>query len=401
MFGLVKVTMQHLKLDKKLAIITFLLGLIVFYYSQEKNAQTLVLGQSGFLRENVNASETQELLSVAADISTEPKKSSTPKPSPTKSPSEEDEPIRIETELVNLSVRVVDRMGRPVTNLRKEDFKVYEDNVLQPIEYFTKEEVPTNYAIVVDNSGSLRRQLDKVIEAARILITTNRPGDETCVIRFVSSDKIEVLQDFTSDKNLLLEALDQMVIEGGQTAVIDAVYLSVEKVSEYERLKDPYEKKRRALIVITDGEDRNSYYNEKQLFDLLRETDVQIYTIGFTSELSKEGGFISKSPREKAERLLRRLAEETGGKSYFPQSIEELETIAREISSEIRTQYLISYYPTGSERDGKFRSIRVVVADGPNKEKRIAITRTGRVSRMTTEDSSKPSLQQPVFRRDR
>jgi Ca-activated chloride channel family protein len=382
--------MQCQELGKKsLAVITFFLGLIGFCYSQRQNAQVVL--------PNLVAKSPTPVKSPSPTTSPADR----PSQKPTESPFEEDnEPIRIETELVNLSVRVVDRMGRPVMNLRKEDFKIYEDNVLQPIEYFTKEEVPTNYAIVVDNSGSLKRQLDKVIEATRILINTNRPDDETCVIRFVSSDKIEVLQDFTSDKKLLLDALDQMVIEGGQTALIDAVYLSVEKVSEYEKLKDPYEKKRRALIVITDGEDRNSYYNEKQLFDLVRETEVQIYTIGFTSELSKEGGFISKSPREKAERLLRRLAEETGGKSYFPQSVEELEPIAREISSEIRTQYLISYYPTSLEKDGKFRSIKVVVADGPNKEKRIAITRTGRVARMTTEDSSKPSLQQPASRRD-
>lgn len=331
-----------------------------------------------------------------------PTPTATKSPSPAQSPSEEDEPIRIETELVNLSVRVVDRMGRPITNLSKEDFKVYEDGVLQPIEYFTKEEVPTNYAIVVDNSGSLKKQLEKVIEATRILINTNRPDDETCVIRFISSDKIEVLQDFTSNKNLLTEALEQMFIEGGQTALIDAIYLAAEKVSEYEKSKDPYEKKRRALIVVTDGEDRNSYYNEQQLFNLLRETDVQIYAIGFTSDLSSEGGFISKSPREKAERLLKRLAEETGGKAYFPQSVEELEGIAREISSEIRTQYLISYYPTNPEKDGKFRSIRVVVADGPRKEKRIAITRTGRIAAITTPDgNSKPSLQQPNSRPNR
>ncbi|MCX7639414.1 MAG: VWA domain-containing protein [Pyrinomonadaceae bacterium] len=323
-----------------------------------------------------------------------PKATVTPKATPTPKVSEqreEDEPIRIETDLVILNIRVVDRMGRPITNLRKEDIKVYEDGVPQQIEYFSKELVPTNYAIVVDNSGSMRRQLEKVIESTRILIRSNLPDDETCIIRFISSDKIEILQDFTTDKALLEEALEKMFIEGGQTAVIDAVYLAAERVNEYEKAKDQYERKRRALILISDGEDRNSYYTEKQLFEFLKETDVQIYTIGFTSDLSKEGGFIRKSPREKAEALLKRLAEETGGKAYFPQSISELDLIAKDIAAELRTQYVVGYYPTNRTEDGRFIRIGVTVTDGPNKEKRIAITKAGRVAGGKLKDN--PSLQ--------
>jgi len=383
--------MQHQLSNKKIAIIAIFLGLISFYYSQRQMAENLSVNESVLKLQTPTKSPSP----IKSPASTTPAK--VPSPSSTQPPSDEDEPIRIDTELVNLSVRVVDRLGRPVLNLKKDDFKVYEDGILQPIEYFTTQEVPTNYAIVVDNSGSMKRQLEKVIDATRILINTNRPDDETCVIRFISSDKIEVIQDFTSDRSLLEEALDQMVIEGGQTALIDAVYLGVQKVAEYEKAKDPYEKKRRALILVTDGEDRNSYYNERQLFELLRESDVQIYVVGFTSDLSNEGGFISKSPREKAERFLKRLAEETGGKAYFPQSVNELDRIAKEISSEIRTQYLISYYPTNPSKDGKFRSIRVVVSDGPNKEKRVAITRTGRVAAASNE-TTKPSLQLPTSR---
>lgn len=333
----------------------------------------------------------------AQTILQNPATTATPKATPTPRVvlEEDDEPIRVETDLVNLNIRVVDRMGRPVTNLRKEDIKIYEDGVLQQIEYFSKELVPTNYAIVVDNSGSMRRQLEKVIEATRTLVRSNLPDDETCIIRFISSDKIEILQDFTVDKTLLEEALEKMFIEGGQTAVIDAAYLAAERVNEYERAKDPYERKRRALILISDGEDRSSYYNEKQLFDFLRETDVQVYTIGFTSDLSREGGFIRKSPREKAEALLKRLADETGGKAYFPQSISELDAIARDIASELRMQYVVGYYPTNKAEDGRFIRINVVVVDGPNKEKRIAITKSGRIAGGQLKD--RPSLQ-PVIK---
>jgi Ca-activated chloride channel homolog len=339
---------------------------------------------------------TSNAQTVSATPPTTPLKTATPPriatPTPDE-PVEEDGEIKIDTEVVQMSVRVVDRNNRPVNNLRKEDFKVYEDNVLQPIDYFTKEEVPTNYSMVIDNSGSLRLQLEKVIEASKIIVGTNRPDDETSIIRFVSRDKISIEQNFTANKEDLFYALDQLFVEGGQTAIIDAVYLAAEQVNEYEKTRTD-DKKRRALILVSDGEDRDSFYNEQQLFELLRETDVQIYTIGFIGELSKEGGFISKSPQAKAKAFLERLAQETGGKSYFPASLAELNTIASDIASELRTQYLVSYYPTNDKKDGTYRTIKVVVADGPNKQKRIAVTRTGRKAEIEAPVSTTPVKKQ-------
>lgn len=308
-----------------------------------------------------------------------PAVSPAPTVSPTPDEGEEDGGvIRIETEEVNLNVRVINRNNRPVNNIRQDEFKVYEDNVLQPITSFTKAEVPTNYSLVLDNSGSLRSQLDKIIEAGEIIVNTNKPADETSIIRFVSRDKISIEQDFTPNKTDLIDALNNLYVEGGQTAIIDAVYLAAEKVDQYENSRNPNEKKRRALILISDGEDRDSYYKEAQLFELLREADVQIFTVGFVSELSKEGGFIGKSPHGKAKAFLERLATDTGGKSYFPASANELSGIAQDIAGELRTQYLLSYSPTNDKKDGSFRNIKVVVGDGANKEKRIAVTRTGR-----------------------
>ncbi len=300
------------------------------------------------------------------------------KPSPTPTP--EDDVIKIDTELVNLNVRVIDRNNRPVNNIQQKEFKIFEDGVLQQIDFFSKSEVPTNYGIVVDNSGSMRQQLDKVVEAGKVLVNTNRADDETLIIRFVGRDKIEIEQQFTSNKADLIDALDNLFIEGGQTAVIDAVYLAVENIDEYEKSKKSVDRKRRALILVTDGEDRNSYYNEKQLFDLLKESEVQIYVIGLVDDLSKEGGFISKSPQAKAKAFLERMATESGGKAYFPKSVAELPSLAREISSELRTQYSIGYIPSNDRRDGTFRSIKVAVDEGPNKEKRIAVSRAGRTA---------------------
>lgn len=317
------------------------------------------------------------------------------KPSPTvaKPTPEEDEVIRVDTEEVTLNVRVIDRNNHTINTLRQPEFKIYEDNVLQPISSFSKAEVPTNYSLVIDNSGSLRNQLDKVIEAGKIIVNTNKPEDETSIIRFVGKENIEITQDFTASKADLNEALDELFVEGGQTAIIDAVYLAAEAVDKYEKSKNPNDKKRRALILVTDGEDRDSFYKEVQLFELLREADVQIFTVGFVNELSKDGGFITKSPQGKAKALLERLASETGGKAYFPTSTAELSDIAQNIATELRTQYLLSYTPTNENRDGTFRNIRVVVDDGPNKQKRIAVTRTGRTA--ARENGTPPVLQKP------
>jgi Ca-activated chloride channel family protein len=303
------------------------------------------------------------------------------RPSPT--PDDEGEEIgegdivKVEANLVNLNVRVIDRNNRPIDNVRREEFRVYEDGVLQPIEFFTREEVPISYGLAVDTSGSLRPQLQQVIDAAKTVINSNKPGDETFLVRFIDSDKIETVQDFTSSKTDLLDAIDSFYVEGGQTAIIDAVYLSAEHVAQYKK-GDDNDRRRRALIVITDGEDRGSFYKKEQLFAKLREEDVQIYVIGFVNELDREGGFIRKSPREEAMNLLNRFAKETGGRVFYPESLSELPKIAEEIVRDMRTQYVVSYNPTNKARDGSFRSIRVTVADAPGGSKRIALTRSGR-----------------------
>lgn len=309
----------------------------------------------------------------------------TPTTSPTATPTppkirDEDEVIKIDTELVNLNVRVVDRTGRPVNNVRQDEFKIFEDGVPQRIEFFSKSEVPTNYTMVIDNSRSLLSQLDKVIEAGKILVNTNRKDDETSIIRFVSRDKITVDQEFTPNKGDLFEALDNLFIEGGQTAIRDAVYLAAKRVEEYEKSQRDDDRKRRALVLISDGEDRDSFYTEKQLFDLLHESNVQIYVVGLITDLSKEGGFIAKSPQGKAKAFLERLASETGGKSYFPNNASELPALAAEIASELRTQYSIGYIPSNDRPDGTYRSIKVSVDDSPDKQKRIAVTRQGRTA---------------------
>src|SRR5262245_3645176 len=186
-----------------------------------------------------------------------------------------------------------------------------------------------------------------------------------------------------------MDGLDSFYVEGGQTAVIDAVYLSAEHVSEYKK-GDEGDRRRRALIVITDGEDRNSFYKQEQLFARLREEDVQIFVIGFVNELDKEAGLIRKSPRDKAVNLINRLASETGGRAFFPESISELPQIANEIIRDLRTQYVISYNPTNKTQDGSYRAIKVSVDQPTGSDKRIALTRTGRLARKEGTGTPRP-----------
>jgi Ca-activated chloride channel family protein len=304
-----------------------------------------------------------------------------PKPTPVPTPEEvdPDSRITINSQLVNLQIRVIDRSNRPVDNLTKDSFHVFEDGVPQPVESFTREEVPITYGLAVDTSLSLRSQIQTVIDAAKTIINSNKSGDETFIERFISSDKIEQVAPFTANKDLLLEAIDNLYLEGGQTAVIDGVYIAAESVAEYKK-GDDSDRRRRALIVITDGEDRHSYYTEQQLTQRLREEDVQIFVIGFVGELEKEAGFIKKSPQTKAMALLNKFASETGGRAFFPQSLAELPEIANSIIRDMRTQYVVAYNPTNKEKDGTYRAIRVSVDDGPQRDKRVALTRSGRVA---------------------
>jgi Ca-activated chloride channel family protein len=320
------------------------------------------------------------------------------KPTPTPTPPEEfdaESVLKINADLVQLHVRVIDRNNRPINNVAKNEFHVFEDGVPQPIESFSREEVPISYGMAVDTSGSLRSQLQSVIDAGKTIINANKPGDETFLVRFISSDNIETVQDFTSSKEALIDGLDGFYIQGGQTAVIDAVYLTAEKVSEYQK-GDQSDRRRRALIVITDGEDRNSFYKQEQLFSKLREEDVQIFVIGFVNELDKDAGFIRKSSREKAVNLIQKLATETGGRAFFPESISDLPQIANEIIRDLRTQYVIAYNPTNKTADGSYRAIKVSVDQPTSAEKRIALTRNGRLARR--EGSPNTTLKPPSVR---
>lgn len=269
-------------------------------------------------------------------------------------------------QMVLLHVRVTDPNGKAVADVPQSSFQVSEDGVPQRIEFFLNDRVPLSYGLVIDNSGSLHEQIQKVVHATIRIVNSNTDSDETFVIRFISSDKIEVVQEPTSNKNLLIEGLNGLYIEAGQTAVIDAVYLSAQKLAAVK--SDITQPRRKVLVLITDGEDRNSYYKEKELLKILNSVDSQVYIVGLTALVKPER-------REKATRLLNRIAGETGGRLFVPASPRDLERISDEIINDIRTQYVIGYVPTSSSKD--FHKVQVNLAESPNLEKRIAFTRVG------------------------
>jgi Ca-activated chloride channel family protein len=274
--------------------------------------------------------------------------------------------------MVLLNVRVTDELGHPVSDVRQEDIRVVEDGIPQTISFFSKEEVPLSYGLLIDTSASMRAQLDKVIDAGRIIVNSNMPGDETFLIRFISSDKLEQMSGFTSSKAVLVSGLESLYVEGGLTAVIDAVYVSIEYLVKNRKMIDG--NRRRALVLITDGEDRGSQYRRADLAELLHRDDVQIFVIGLINQIDK------KKAREKATDLLKFLAEETGGRVFFPNSVSELRGIAEEIIRDMRTQYLIGYTPTGGNQSNTFHKVQVTVAESQGKEKRVGVTRVGYIT---------------------
>jgi Ca-activated chloride channel family protein len=293
-------------------------------------------------------------------------------PQPTVQP-----PAQTPVQTVRLNVSVTDEASNNlVTDLRQEDFRVEEDGVPQTITYFAREELPVSYALVMDNSGSLRSVLEYLIRAGEVVVSANQPGDETAIVRFVSGDNISLVQDFTASQSALIRGLESLYIEGGQTAILDAVYLTATRLGERRREESG---RRRALILFTDGEDRMSFYKQSELQTLLRELDVQIFAVAIIANLSDTQGFTHKSAKEKALKLLNSLTQETGGRAFYPKNVKELQAAVNAITRELRTQYVVGYQSTNTARDGKFRKVQVKLneAAGGGAAKRNLRVRAG------------------------
>jgi Ca-activated chloride channel family protein len=278
----------------------------------------------------------------------------------------DDDTITLGRVLVLLDVTVVDPANKPVMDLKQDEFLVTEDKSPQKIEFFSREQVPVSLVFAIDTSGSMRPKLDTVVKASSNLVKEGRAGDEMAVIEF--KDQPELLEEFTGDINDVIDTLNGLVASR-QTAMLDALYLAADYASKEGK------NRRKAVLVVTDGLDNDSYYKFNEVVNHLREIDVQIYLIGFISDLDRDSGLFKKSAKDKAENLLTKLAEETGGKAFFPRELSETHNIAEQISTDLRTQYSIGYYPSNSKKDGSFRAVKVQVNSGSRRL--IARTRNG------------------------
>jgi Ca-activated chloride channel family protein len=272
---------------------------------------------------------------------------------------------------VQLDVTVIDQNNTPVMNLKKDDFSVFEDKIKQAVESVNREEVPVSFGMVIDTSGSMRSKLQTVSDAAVSLVKQMRVDDEAFVASFKA--EAELVQDFTADRRELEDAISGLYTSGG-TSLLDAIIATADYAQAQAK------RRRKALVVISDGLEKNSSSKEKEVMDALKEDEVQVYLVGFVDEEMEEKSLFGKSPAKKAKDLLSRIADDSGGRAYFPKDISEIPAIAAQIAKDLRTQYVVSYYPSNSNKDGAFRTVQVNV-NSPSSRKLIARTRRGYYAR--------------------
>ncbi len=274
---------------------------------------------------------------------------------------------------VRLNLIITDHSNHSLDDVRQEEIQILEGKVPQTLSVFQKDERPVDYVIAIDASGSFKDLLAPALDAAKTVIDGNRQGDEALLMSFISSDKINTISAFTSDKSKLIDSLKRFKTGMGQSAVIDAIYVAVKAAAEYNAVDSTV---RRAVILVSDGEDRQSYYNTDALVKLLQATNVQVFVIGIVTQLDDQNGIIRPSPRAIAETLLKRVAQESGGRLFFSRSHDDLTRATAEIVHDLHTQYLVGYQSTNSDSKENFRKIQVKVVRTPGPEL-TAITRPG------------------------
>jgi VWFA-related protein len=273
--------------------------------------------------------------------------------------------------LVRLNLIVTDNADHSQDDVGKGDIKVFEDKVEQSLLLFERDERPVDYGIVIDASGSFRSVMRPALEAVSLIISNNRPFDETFIERFVSVDKIEVLRGFTGDKNVLLSTLKSIKVEGGQSAVVDALYLAIDYSAKHAK-----KERRQALVFITDGEDRHSFYQLEDIVTALHKTNIQVFVIGMVFMLDQSTSLVRLSRRDEAEKLLSTIAKESGGRLFYAENLGDLTKAVIEINHDLQTQFAISYQPTNREKTG-FRKLEVKVVERPGRKKWRAIAPLG------------------------
>lgn len=271
--------------------------------------------------------------------------------------------LRSGVELVSLSVSVTDGTGKYITDLEQTDFEVFEDGAKQAISFFSRKQQPVALAVLLDTSNSMEDKMSTAQEAAVGFAKRLQPDDVATIIEF--SSQVRIAQEFTNDPGALEQAIRSTTADGS-TALYNAIYISLKQLRSIKaRTED--EIRRRTIVVLSDGDDTSSLLPYEEVLDLAKRSETAIYTIGLREQRDRRPNF------REAEYVLKQLAQETGGRSFFPNSVHELPKIYDQISQELSTLYSIAYSSKNPVRNGAWRRIVVRI----KKPGMIARTRQG------------------------
>ena len=280
-----------------------------------------------------------------------------PPPPPAAPPSNEPPPVegsaglkarpgerfRVNVNLVLIPLTVTDPMDRLVTGLEKNNFFLLEDNHPENIKSFSAEDAPVSIGVIFDMSGSMANKIIRARDSILEFMKTSNPQDEFFVVGF--NDRPELINDFTSSTEQIEERL-AMVKAGHRTALLDAIYFGLDKMKQARY-------SRKALLVVSDGGDNRSRYTEGEVRSVVRESGVQIYSIGiFDPEAATTEERLGPI-------LLNDISDETGGRLFKVDDLAEMGDIAAKISAELRNEYVIGYAPSNAKHDGKWRKVKV------------------------------------------
>ena len=243
--------------------------------------------------------------------------------------------FRTDAWMVQIPVTVTDSRDRPRMDLEKSNFRLFEDGMEQPIAAFSMAEAPISTGVVFDTSGSMKPRIQTSREALELILENALPQDEFFLVRF--SDKPELLTPMTHDPTEIARRLEK-IVPFGWTALYDAMFVSLE---EMRHASNP----RKALLVLSDGEDNNSRYTAGELLSRVRESDVRVYAIGLFRQTH----------------CLEKMAAETGGRMIWVHKLEDLPDAVRRLNLEMRNVYLLSYFSQNAPADGKYRKVKVEV----------------------------------------
>jgi VWFA-related protein len=250
-------------------------------------------------------------------------------------PSEKVPSIRLDIKMVMIPTNVTDQHDQPILKLHKEDFRLFEDSTEQKIESLSIDEAPVSLGIVFDASGSMKNKVDKSFKAVEQFLKTSLPGDEFFLVQF--ADVASVLIPFTRDPDEITSHLS-LIRPQGWTAMYDAIYLAA---NQMRHAKNP----RKALLILSDGSDNNSRYSDGEVINLLREADVQLFAIGLFDDAH----------------FLKKAAAETGGAVVAVHNLNDLSDAVDKLSTQVRSQYVLGYYPAQATNDGKFHKVKVML----------------------------------------